>query len=602
MKKYIFLALMLSTAIAFAQNTVNSTPKLKEVVVYNQGAELSYTATATLAKGENEVVITGLSPVITQNSIKVEASGGAVISSSELSADYLTDVKTSERLKRLQDSITLYNKKSKQVQNEIKINNDMLKVLENGVNHNVNNEKEAGSTEKVTHNLEYYKNKAKELNNNLLSLNEQKEEISKTLTRLNKQLKEESTGKSKKTSQLRMSVSAPLAGTVTFAVKYFTTQAGWVPEHHIVVTAEDKPVQITTKAKVMQYTGLDWDNVKITLSTGMPSLHNTAPEMNTWFLKPITSYSTVGAGSKSSSSNRLSRKAAMPIEEGYINAAAEYDEAEPEPVAETMLFFVNGMEVSENDIELLASNDIKTREILSPSETKSRYGRATKQGAIAVTTKSMDDYVSQSEDDLNRLFNIDLKYTIPGNGKEQNITIGKQETPATYRYYCVPKLDPATFLMADINNWEKLNLLSGNANISFAGSYVGNTYIDANSTKKTISLTLGVDKKVVVTRKKVKDYSSNKVLGSDVKVLTTYEITVKNNKNKNITLTVKDQYPVSTNKKIDIELQKETTTPTTSDENTGIMTWNLDLAPAQSQKITLSYSVKYPKDMNLKLD
>ncbi|MBR4804810.1 MAG: DUF4139 domain-containing protein, partial [Bacteroidales bacterium] len=291
-----------------------------------------------------------------------------------------------------------------------------------------------------------------------------------------------------------------------------------------------------------------------------------------------------------------------PIEEGYINAAAEYEEAEPEPVAETMLFFVNGMEVSENDIELLASNDIKTREILSPSETKSRYGRATKQGAIAVTTKSMDDYVSQSEDDLNRLFNIDLKYTIPGNGKEQNITIGKQETPATYRYYCAPKLDPATFLMADINNWEKLNLLSGNANISFAGSYVGNTYIDANSTKKTISLTLGVDKKVVVTRKKVKDYSSNKVLGSDVKVLTTYEITVKNNKNKNITLTVKDQYPVSTNKKIDIELQKETTTPTTSDENTGIMTWNLDLAPAQSQKITLSYSVKYPKDMNLKLE
>jgi uncharacterized protein (TIGR02231 family) len=271
-------------------------------------------------------------------------------------------------------------------------------------------------------------------------------------------------------------------------------------------------------------------------------------------------------------------------------------------VAETMLFFVNGMEVSENDIDQLASNDIKTREILSPSETQSRFGRSSTQGSIAVTTKSMDDYVSQSEDDLNRLFNIDLKYTIPGNGKEQNITIGKQETPATYRYFCAPKLDPATFLMADINNWEKLNLLSGNANISFAGSYVGNTYIDANSTKKTISLTLGVDNKVVVTRKKVKDYSSSKVLGSDVKVLTTYEITVKNNKNKKISLTVKDQYPVSTNKKIDIELQKETTTPTTSDANTGIMTWDMDLTPAQSQKITLSYSVKYPKDMTLKLE
>ena len=539
MKRYCFLALLFVITTVNAQKEVTTKPVLKEVVVYNQGAELSYTANAILAKGENEVVITGLSPVITQNSIKVEVSGGAVISSSELSADYLTDGKTSDRIKRLQDSITLYNKKSKQVQNDIKINTDMLKVLENGVNHNVANEKEAGSIDKVTQNLEYYKTKAKDLNNNILTLNDQKEEISKTLTRLNKQLKEESTGKSKKTSQLRMSVSTPLAGSVTFSVKYFTTQAGWVPEHHIVVAAEDKPVQITTKAKVMQYTGLDWDNVKVTLSTGMPSLHNTAPEMNTWFLKPITSYATVGA-SRSGGANSYARKAPMAKRVTYEDAVVE-SEVEEEAAAETMLFFVNGMEVSESDIEQIASNEIKTREILSPSETQSRYGRTTKQGAIAVTTKSMSDYVSQSEDDLNRIFNIDLKYSIPGNGKEQNITIGKQETPATYRYYCAPKLDPETFLMADIDKWEKLNLLSGNANISFAGSYVGNTYIDANSTKKTISLTLGVDKKVVVTRKKVKDYSSSKVLGSDVKVVTTYEIIVKNNKNKNVSLTVKKQ-------------------------------------------------------------
>ncbi|MBO4741273.1 MAG: DUF4139 domain-containing protein [Bacteroidales bacterium] len=600
MKKYCLLALIFATALANAQNTVNSTPKLKEATVFNQGAELSYTATVALAKGENEVLLTGLSPVITQNSIKVEASGGAVISSSELSSDYLTDVKTSERLKRLQDSITLYNKKSKQVQNDIKINTDMLSVLEKGVKHNVTNEKEASSTDRVTHNLEYYKNKAKELNNNILSLNDQKEEISKTLTRLNKQLKEESTGKSKKTSQLRLAVSAPLAGNVTFAVKYFTTQAGWVPEHHIVVAAEDKPVQITTKAKVMQYTGLDWNNVKITLSTGMPSLHNTAPEMDAWFLKPVTSY----VGGLRKKKNARTEEELEYVEDDIAIENNVYYGGNRRDATEikTMLFFVNGTEVSESEMEQLASNEIKTREILSPDETKSRFGYLTKQGSIVVTTKNMDDYVSQSEDDLNRLFNIDLKYSIPGNGKEQYITIGKQETAATYRYYCVPKLDPSTFLMAEINNWEKLNLLSGNANISFAGSYVGNTYIDANSTKKTLSLTLGIDNKVVVTRKKVKDYSSSKILGSDVKVATTYEITVKNNKNKNILLTVKDQYPVSTNKKIDVELQKETSTPTTNNEKTGIMTWDTEVKAAQSHKITLSYTVKYPKDMTLKIE
>ncbi|MBO7541204.1 MAG: DUF4139 domain-containing protein, partial [Bacteroidales bacterium] len=91
-------------------------------------------------------------------------------------------------------------------------------------------------------------------------------------------------------------------------------------------------------------------------------------------------------------------------------------------------------------------------------------------------------------------------------------------------------------------------------------------------------------------------------LGSDIKVLSTYEITIKNNKNKKIAITVKDQYPISTNKKIDVELLEETTKATTSSENTGIMTWDYELGAGQSQKITLSYSVKYPKDMNLKLD
>ncbi|MBO4740135.1 MAG: DUF4139 domain-containing protein, partial [Bacteroidales bacterium] len=60
--------------------------------------------------------------------------------------------------------------------------------------------------------------------------------------------------------------------------------------------------------------------------------------------------------------------------------------------------------------------------------------------------------------------------------------------------------------------------------------------------------------------------------------------------------------PVSTNKKIEVELQKETTTATTSDDKTGIMTWDTEVNAAQSQKITLSYSVKYPKDMTLKLE
>ena len=615
MKKYIFLAALLvgTAAMSNAQNTINSKPKLKEVTVYYQGAELTHTATATLAKGENEVVITGLSRSIMQSSLKVEASGGAVISSSELSTDYLTDVKSSARIKQLQDSIKLYNKKLKETQNDINLNKDMLAVLEKGVNHNVSGGKDAGNTEKVNQNLEYYKTKSKELNGNIMALTDKQDEINKTLSRMKSQLQQESNAKGPETTQLKLAVSAPMAGSMTFTIRYYTTQAGWAPHHDVLVTADDKPITITTKAQVRQYTGLDWDNVKISLSTGAPSTSYSIPEMDTWFLREIKPYTVVGGtkyrnGSKGAASGRrissmdLERMPARVQDEEAFMADIVEEEAEAMPVAQ-MLFYVNGMEVDESTLAQISQSDIKTREMLSAEQTMDRFGRPTQQGAIVVTTKNMEDYVSSSEDMLNRTFDIDLRYTIPGNGKSQNITIMKNDIQANYKYFCVPKLDTKVYLVAETNqDIVKLNLLSGNANVSFGGSFVGTTYINVNADTKKLSFTLGEDKGIVAQRKKVKDFSSKKTLGSDIKVLSTYEITIKNNKNKKIAITVKDQYPISTNKKIDVELLEETTKATTTSENTGIMTWDYELGAGQSQKITLSYSVKYPKDMNLKLD
>lgn len=607
MKRIFFLALALIATMANAQNTVNSKPKLKEVVIYYQGAELTHTATATLAKGENEVTITGLSRSIMQSSLQVEASGGAVISSSELSTDYLTDVKSSARIKQLQDSIKLYNKKFKETLSDIMLNKNMLEVLEKGVNHNVSGGKDAGNTEKVNQNLEYYKTKSKELNGNIMALTDKKDEINKTLLRMNSQLQQENNAKGPETTQLKLAVSAPMAGSITFTIRYYTTQAGWAPHHDVLVTAEDKPITITTKAQVRQYTGLDWDNVKISLSTGAPNTSYSIPEMDIWFLRQQTTTRYSNHKGKASghriASQDLERMPGSSIEEAVATVAGVGYSDGGEEVVEQMLFYVNGMEVDESTLAQIAQSDVKTREMLSAEQTLDRFGRRTQQGSIVITTKEMEDYVSSSEDMLNRTFDIDLRYSIPGNGKSQNITIAKNEYPATYKYYCVPKLDTKVYLVAETNqDLAKLNLLSGDANVSFGGSFVGTTYINANADVKKLSFTLGEDKGIVCQRKKVKDFSSRKTLGSDIKVVSTFEITIKNNKAKKISITVNDQYPISTNKKIDVELLEETTKATTSSETTGIMTWNYELGAGQSQKITLSYSVKYPKDMNLKLE
>jgi uncharacterized protein (TIGR02231 family) len=199
-----------------------------------------------------------------------------------------------------------------------------------------------------------------------------------------------------------------------------------------------------------------------------------------------------------------------------------------------------------------------------------------------------------NDNELNVTFAIDIPYDVPSNGKEQQVILKEFSVPAFFKYYSAPKLDKESYLLAEVSDWEELNLLPGEANIMFEGTYIGKTYIDPNSTQDTLNFTLGRDKRVVVKREKLKDFSSVKFLGTNKKQIFTYDITVKNNKKEKVDMILKDQFPVSTNKDIEVELLESNGAAINND--LGVLTWKLELAAGESKKFRISYSVKYPKD------
>jgi len=213
----------------------------------------------------------------------------------------------------------------------------------------------------------------------------------------------------------------------------------------------------------------------------------------------------------------------------------------------------------------------------------------------------MDNYVQQTENHINMLYEINLPYSIPGNGKIMNIELKNQEIPAEFKYYSAPKLDIATYLLAEIADWQKLNLLSGKANITYDGTYVGETFIDASSTQEKLALTLGSDKRVAVKREKLNEFSTTRFVGSETRQTLTYQITVRNNQNVAIKMTLKEQYPISTQEEIKVELLKETTPPTFNMTDTGVVTWEFELQPGEQKVFKISYMVKYPKGKTVNL-
>ena len=165
---------------------------------------------------------------------------------------------------------------------------------------------------------------------------------------------------------------------------------------------------------------------------------------------------------------------------------------------------------------------------------------------------------------------------------------------ATYKFLSVPKMDKDVFLTAYLMGWEKLNLVPGEANIVYQNSIISKTYINTGGTVDTLIVSLGVDKRVVVDRKKISDKSKDKVIGSTRERTVHFEITVKNQNQSEIAFVLKDQVPVTQTE--DIKIIVEEISGAKYDELTGELVWNLKLKPNETKKLDLRYTIKHDKD------
>ncbi len=205
-----------------------------------------------------------------------------------------------------------------------------------------------------------------------------------------------------------------------------------------------------------------------------------------------------------------------------------------------------------------------------------------------------------SEGQTNLEFNIKIPYDIPSDNKQYTINIQDYSLPAHYEYYCAPKLDRDAFLIARITGWEDYNLLSGEINLFFEGTYVGKSQLNVRNTNDTLELSLGRDKGIVVTRVKMKDFTEEKTIGSNKRVTRAWEITVRNTKKQAIDLRLEDQLPVSMNK--DIEVEPLDYSGGKYNKQTGLITWKQRIEPSAEKKLKVSFAVKYPKDQQIYIE
>lgn len=539
----VMFAILFAGTQLFAQKEF--TAKIDQATVYLKGAALTHTAAASLKSGTYDILINGLSPDISVSSLKVSANG-VLISASEFSNDFITPKEESARIKKLQDSLELYKRQLDEADNELEVHSHLLQMLTDGTLNNMRQKEGTVSVADINANMELYKSKAGALQHSIDQDNQKINSLKKTIGRLQKQLDQDNIDQ-QRTGVLRLSVSVPQTVNTTFTITYFTQMAGWVPCYDINIASMDKPVKMKSRAQVSQYTGLDWKNVKITLSNATPNSTKEAPVFNSWFISFYTP---------------------RQLHKGYDD--------------------VRSNTVSYSTQKLSTMEGVKATD----GATASAKGNQ---------PLMMDDFVEVDMQEVAVNYNIAVPYDIPGNGKEQLIDLKSYDIKADYKYYSIPKLSDETYLIATLSDYEQYNLLPGYATVTFDNTFVGRTFLRPNVTEENISLTLTTDPRISVKREKQNDYCSTKHVGSTTTVTQSYRISVKNNQTKAVKLTLKEQYPLSSNKDIEVKLEDVKPAATYNKTETGVLTWDVELKAGETQTFVVTYSVKYPKDRNINL-
>jgi TonB-dependent SusC/RagA subfamily outer membrane receptor len=601
MKKLILSLTLLVTAISFAQKPIFTSAKTKAATVYFSGAELSQTTSVNLPVGTSEIVIKNVADYLNESTVQIGAPNSVTVLSVQFTQNYISEYEIDESnpvIKRVRDSITYVQKEIKKIQIDKYSHQQTIEMLDQ--NKAVGGANSGLNVSELIKLVDYYKAKRTELDNAIVTLSERETKWNKTLTDLNNKLvintqKEDKSSKGK----LILQVMNEVAGNVNLDVTYITNSASWQPFYDLRAENINSPINLMYKAKVVQSTGIDWKKVKLTLSSGNPNQNNTAPLLQAWFLsygkdkefenRPnasvLASLQGTAPGLTMISSGGSPGSAKF---DGYIRGTSSIN-GDTDP-----LLVINGIPSSSEEFRNLNQNNIKSVTVLRDAAATSIYGNKGANGVILITTKNMNDYTTIEEQELNVSFDIDIPYDILSNGKAHSVALKDLKLPATYKYYAVPKVEKEAFLLAELNDYSKYNLLPGEANIIFEGMYVGKTQINPNQTQDTLNLSMGRDKKISIKREKVVDKSGTKFLSSYKEQTFTYDIIVRNNKKEEINMLLKDQYPLSTDKEMTVELLEKDGAKV--NEETGVMTWEIKLKPNETKKYRISYKIKYPKD------
>ena len=625
MKNIILLFLTLIPILGFSQEE-KVFSKISKVNLYFSGAQILREAQTDLKAGENTLVFKGISPEIDKSSIQISTNLNINIASVSHQMSLQTDSTVIQITRKVNHANERINKQFE----VLKVDLTLLKREEELLlkNQTVGGTYSGMKPEDLKITADYFRQRMKLILNQRFSLSETLDSLQGEIRKNNTTLNTINQDKENQLAEIILVLKTKIpVKKQRLTISYFIKNAGWSPSYDIKASKITEPITLLYKAKIFQYSGEDWKNISLTLNNSTPKTSSNIPSLKKWYWGEKNNYSSyfnekeiiddntpqvwgivrdsqglplpgtnvliVGTSlGVSSDENGFFRLNIPPDRQGkanilsfsYIGFETQKINASYTPFDITLVEDTHALEevvvngyTTQRKVSITGASAVLTGKI---SGVNVRQARVTKR------------LISEEEAPTSLKFTLDTKFSLPSNGKEITTELKELEVPTDFEYKTVPKIDPIAFLTARVFDWEQYNLIEGEANLYFEGTYLGKTDLDL-SNKDTLSISLGRDQAVKVQRKPVKQFSKNQLIGGNSIDSYAFEISIRNTKSVPIKILVEDQFPVSKFK--EVEVYDKAAIGSVENQETGQILWLNEIPSASEKTLPFNYTVKYPK-------
>jgi uncharacterized protein (TIGR02231 family) len=348
--------------------------------------------------------------------------------------------------------------------------------------------------------------------------------------------------------RLLLSIYSASEDETDFSLIYMIPNTYWQMMYDFRASKKNEEIDVILYANIFQKTGEDWEGINLSLSTGEPLTNIALPYLPPWYLN-----------------------ARQPYQEDERDYFKSYKKAE-----------ANGKAAMKDEEAV--------------PESKKKNGAPIPESTITSAGFSFE-------------VTFPIKQTLQSSEKYQKKLIKsyKLKSARELKYYfeTVPESSGKIFLMAKTSNRTELPWLGGEAQVFLENEFIGKVDIPNTPVDKEQELVLGIAPDMTGKKELVKKFNDTSgVFGGNTRIVYSYKITVENNSKEQREVIIRDNFPVSNSKEIEVSV-KNLSAQFLSDEDIkktteyqqGIRKFIINLSPGAKKEITYDAVITYDKQL-----